>query len=351
MFSDKTIYNLHRILGLVGGLFILIITITGSILVVDKQLDALMNPTQTQVEPGGQRQSYDRLLATLRGQFPLAQVRGMQWADEPTSAIRVDLMDGRSRKWVAMNPYSGAIIGVRDADATLVRRARELHENLLLEPVGGLIMGLAGICLLGSVLTGTWYYRRALFSVFTIGVRWNKSARIVYADIHKYLGVVALLFMLLMSATGIFFHWEHIERQFGGAEDRDSPKQATTSLATIAVDASMAAAKSAIADFQPLRIDFPKPGDTTLVIRGNRPNSIRLLGKYNVAATMDARTGRYVSGLDARDAGPEYIAEHIFEELHFGRYGGWVSQVIYILLALATAVVTVTGLILWYVKK
>lgn len=81
------------------------------------------------------------------------------------------------------------------------------------------------------------------------------------------------------------------------------------------------------------------------------PGSTRMLGKYNVSATMNARTGQYIGGFNARDADLEYIAEHIFEELHFGRYGGWISQIIYILLALATAIVTVTGLIIWFLKR
>ena len=350
--SDKTVYSLHRISGLVGGLFIIIITITGSILVVDRQIDNLLNPNQTQIDPVGQRQSTDRLLATVRRQYPAAQIRSIDLGDSAEKeAVRVDLVDKGEWKWVVLNPYSGAIIGERTADATFVRRARELHENLLLEPVGGFIMGLAGICLLASVLTGTWYYRRSLLSVFKIGVRWNKSARIVYADIHKWLGVVALLFMLLMSATGIFFHWEQIERKFGGSENPELAKVSPISQASIPVDAALTTAKASIADFQPQLIDFPRPGDTTLVIRGNMPGSIRLLGKYNVAATMDARTGKYVRGLNARDADLEYIGEHIFEELHFGRYGGWISQVIYILLALATTVVTVTGLFIWFLKR
>jgi uncharacterized iron-regulated membrane protein len=351
MFSDKAIYRYHRIFGLIGGLFILLLTVTGSILVVEKQVDRLLNPNLTQVEAAGQRQSYNRLVATLHQQYPAAQVRNIRLSDSPTEAIRADLMDKDERIWVSMNPYSGAIIGARNAEATLIRRARELHENLLLEPVGGYIMGLAGICLLGSVLTGTWYYRRSLLSVFKIGVRWNKAPRIVYADIHKWLGVVALLFMLMMSATGIFFHWEQIERAFGDGRRPENKETTPIALTSIPVDGAVAAAKASIADFQPQLIDFPKPGDTTLVIRGNMPGSLRILGKYNVSATVDARDGHYVSGFDARDADLEYIAEHIFEELHFGRYGGIVTQVLYIILAIATAVVTITGLFLWYLKK
>ena len=352
MLSDKTFYRLHRIFGLAGGLFILVITITGSILVVDKQVDNLLNPAQTELKAVGQTQPYSRLLAVAQQQFPGATVRAMEWAEASRhEAVRVEVMAANRRTLVSLNPYTGQVINANDADVTFVSRARELHENLLLEPVGGYVMGLAGLCLLGSVLTGTWYYRRSLLSVFKIGVRWKKPARIVYADLHKWLGVVALLFMLLMSATGIFFHWEQIERSFGDNESRPVSSVAVMLPNQFPVDAALANAMKAIPEFQPRHIDFPKSGDTTLVIRGNLPGSIRLLGKYNVSATTDARTGQYISGFDARDADLEYIAEHIFEELHFGRYGGWVSQILYILLALATAIVTITGLILWWLKR
>lgn len=349
MFSDKSIYRYHRISGLVGGLFILLLTVTGSILVVDRQVDTLLNPAPAQVDPAGRRQPYNQLLSTVLQQYPGARLLRLSLGDSTKhETVRVDLMANGVRKWVDLNPYTGTVLGARNAEATLVRRVRELHENLLLEPVGGLVMGLAGICLLVSVLTGTWYYRRSLLSVFSIGVRWNKAPRIVYADLHKWLGVVALLFMLLMSVTGIFFHWEQIEREFG---ERPAPKTALVAPDRMAVDAALAGATATIGGFTPQQVDFPQQGDTTLVIRGNLPESIRLLGPYNVSAFMDARTGHFIGGLNARDAGLEYIAEHIFEELHFGRYGGWFSQILYILLAMATAVVTISGLFLWYLKK
>lgn len=356
MLSDKTVYNLHRISGLIGGLFILILTITGAILVVDNQVDALISPARQQVEAVGPRQSYDTLLAGLHRQYPTAKLRNLRLPDmdgSTTRPVRVDFQMGRVRKRVDLNPYTGAIIGEQNADDAFVRQVREVHENLLLEPVGGYIMGLAGICLLASVLTGTWYYRRSLLSVFKIGIRWNKPRRIVYADLHKWLGVVALLFMLLMSATGIFFHWEQVERAFGEGERRERPPATATAElpAAFPVDAAITKTTATLPGFAPQIVQFPNPGDTVLTLRGNFPNSLRILGQYNVEAKVDVRTAAIIGSFNARDADLEYKAEHIFEELHFGRYGGWLSQGVYIFLALATAVVTVTGLVLWWLKR
>ena len=352
MLSDKTVFRLHRLSGLIGGLFILILTLTGSILVVDKQVDALLSSNRQRLTVTGPLQPYDKLLATLHRQYPPARLTQLQLADaDKPAAIRFDLVDNGVWKWVAMNPCTGAIVGVQNADDAFVRQVRELHENLLLEPVGGYVMGLAGVCLLASVLTGTWYYRRSLLSVFRVGIRWKKPRRIVYADLHKWLGVVALLFMLLMSSTGIFFHWELIERAFGAGETSERPTAATAQFETFPLDAAIRQATTTLVGFRPQLVQFPEPGDTLLILHGNHPNSIRLLGEYNVSVRADARTGQFISSFDARGADLEYVAEHVFEELHFGRYGGWVSQVIYILLALSTAIVTITGLVLWYLKR
>ncbi len=177
MLSDRTIYRLHRISGLSGGLFILILTTTGSILVVDTQVEALINPPQTLVGTMGPRQSYDQLVAALHRQYPTAQFRSLRLPEtDAPQPVRVDLMVDRVRKRIDLNPHTGAILSEQNADDAFVRRVREFHENLLLEPVGGYVMGLAGICLLASVLIGTWYYRRSLFSVFRIGVRWKSHA-------------------------------------------------------------------------------------------------------------------------------------------------------------------------------
>ncbi len=346
--SDKLIFKIHRILGLAGGLFIMLLAVTGIIMLLDDQLTAWLNPTLATVTPQQQHQPVDSSLAAVRQQFPAASLINLRLATEPTQALQAEIQEGRVRKRVYINPYTSRVLGATEYESLLGRRARQLHENLLLPPVGGYIMGLVGICLLGSVLTGTWYYRRSLRSVFTIGVRWRKSQRIVYADLHKWLGVVGLLFMTLMSGTGIFFHWEEVADVF---DAQPSPKQEVAAPVVGSVDTALRQSKAAIAGFIPEFIQFPVSIDTPLFIGGNVPGANRLFGRLTHSTQFDARSGKLTSVFSTSNADLEYKAEHLFEELHFGRFGGWISKSIWILFALATIIVTFSGLILWWIKR
>jgi uncharacterized iron-regulated membrane protein len=355
MLTDKLVFRIHRLLGLTAGLFILMLTLTGSVLVLDSQVDGWLNPGVVTVapgaaRPGAARQPADVLLASARRQYPSATLLNMRlYAGEPDRATRVELKEKGERIWVYVNPYTGAVTGTREREKAFVRRMRELHESLLWEPYGGYIMGLVGLCLLGSVLTGAWYYRKSLLGVFSMGVRWKKSRRIVYADLHKYLGVVALLFMTWMGATGVFFHWEHVERSFGNGPQR--PKTEVTPPTITTVDAYLTRSQQAIPQLTPDLIAFPEAPDRPLVVRGNTPESNRMLGRFTAAVEFDALTGAQQKVFRAEEADAEYKLEHVFEELHFGRFGGPVTQILWIVMALATAVVSVTGLLIWWVKR
>ncbi|WP_375445816.1 PepSY-associated TM helix domain-containing protein [uncultured Fibrella sp.] len=348
---DKLTYKLHRIFGLIGGLFILMLTITGSILLFDNAIDGWLNPSIVSVTPGTTRQPYDGLLKTLQARYPTGSIRNLVlYTDTKDRAVRADVRDGKKRIWAYVNPYTGAFLGDRDSEAAFVRKARQLHEHLLAPPVGDWILFLVGISLIGSVVTGTWYYRKSLLSVFAVGIRWNKPKRLLYGDLHKYLGVVALLFLLVISVSGTFFHWEQIERALG--EGPREPRRQETTVAPIkTVDALLAESQKQVAGFVPEVISFPDEPGKPLVIRGNATDANPLLGKFTSATEFDGESGKLTRIFRASDTDAEYKMEHILEELHFGRFGGLATRLLYFVLAMAMAVVTLTGLLIWWIKR
>ncbi|NID11078.1 PepSY-associated TM helix domain-containing protein [Fibrivirga algicola] len=351
-FLDKITYKLHRIFGLIGGLFVLMLTLTGSILLFDNAIDGWLNPSTVSVTPGTTRQPYDTVLQTLQRHYPTGTVRTMTlYANTDNRAIRAEVRDGKKRLWAYVNPYTGQFLGDRDSEAAFVRKARQLHEHLLIPPVGDWILFIVGISLIGSVITGTWYYRKSLLSVFSVGIRWNKPKRILYGDLHKYLGVAALAFLLIISVSGTFFHWEHIERAFGEGKPRDARQEATSIEPVKAIDALIAQSQRQLAGFMPEVVVFPDETGKPVVIRGNGADANPFLGKFTSAAEFDGQTGKLTKVFRASEADAEYKAEHVLEELHFGRFGGLATRLLYVVLALAMAVVTGTGLLIWWVKR
>ncbi|MBO0938439.1 PepSY domain-containing protein [Fibrella sp. HMF5335] len=353
--TDKLAYSLHRISGLVGGLFLLMLSLTGCILLFDNAIDGWLNPSIVTVAApaNGGRQPYDAAVQTLQKQFPNAQLRNLILYPGATNrALRADLNEGRERLWAYVDPYTGRFLGQRNMQNAFVRQVRNLHEHLLAPPIGDWVLLLVGICLVTSVLTGTWYYRKSLLSVFSIGVRWNKPKRIVYGDLHKYLGVAALLFLLIMGATGTFFHWEKtVDRLFGEERPRGPRPEPVALKLNTSVDALLAKSATTVPGFVAEVISFPDGPDGPLVVRGNGADANPFYGKFTAATEFDPNTGELTKVFNANEADAEYKFEHINEELHYGRFGGLISKTIYFILSLAMTIVTATGLLIWWTKR
>ncbi|MBO0931539.1 PepSY-associated TM helix domain-containing protein [Fibrella aquatilis] len=353
--TDKLAYSLHRIFGLVGGLFLLMLSLTGCILLFDIVIDGWLNPGLVTVSApaNAARQPYDAAVQTLQRQFPAGGLRNLNlYPAVPNRALRADVNQGRERLWAYVDPYTGHFLGQRNMENAFVRQVRNLHEHLLAPPVGDWILLLVGISFVGSVLTGTWYYRKSLLSVFSVGVRWNKPKRIVYGDLHKYLGVAALLFLLIMGATGTFFHWEKtVDRAFGEGRPRGPRPEPVALTLTTSVDALLAKSSASVPGFVAEVISFPEKPDGPLVVRGNGADANPFYGKFTAATEFDTKTGALTKVFNANNEDAEYKFEHINEELHYGRFGGLVSKTIYFILSLAMTIVTATGLLIWWGKR
>jgi len=353
MLSDKQVYQWHRWLGLIGGAFLLVISLTGIILVFEDEIHRLTGRDRVLKEiADGPRQSVDSLLAGLRAQYPDAQVTGLRlYTNQPDMAIRADIRRGEANELAYLDPYTGNVLDVTPNQDVFFRTALELHKGLLLGFPGEMIMGLVGLCLLGSTLTGLWYYRQSLLQPFKTGVRWGKSARIVNGDLHKLLGVSALLFLLLMGGTGVFFHWEELEHAFDEGEAQKPEKPVSPPPPINSVSLLVLVAQNTVPELTPEIISFPKAAGDPLVVRGNRPESRRILGKFNTSVEVDPLAGQVTQVFHAEEADAEYQFEHLAEQLHFGRFGGWLTKGLWTLGALSLATLVLTGLVVWRKRR
>lgn len=357
LFSDKNVYTLHKWFGVISGLFLLMLSLTGVILLYDESIDQIMNPKLTQVQATGSRLSIDASLDVVKKAFPKAELSGVLiQSKKPKQANVVEIVEGKTRILVHQNPYTGQILGSREREKTLHRRILVLHEHLTIGPWGHLILFFVGLCLLGLVLTGLWYYRRSLLTVFKVGVRRGNAQR-WNADLHKLTGVSIFLFLLLMGGTGTFMHWEKVERFFGEEERREgpppppvAPKVSPVDSGAISFDQFIQKAIAAVPHFTPEYLALSKEGNP-YAVRGSRPESKRILGKFNTEVLFDANSGALLSVTHKEDRDLEANFEASIEQLHFGKYGGWVSKLIYAIGGLGLAVMAFTGYVIWLKKK
>jgi uncharacterized iron-regulated membrane protein len=359
LFSDKNVYTLHKWFGLISGLFLLMLSLTGIILLYDESLDRMFNPGLTQVAPAGDRLSPDSLLNVVKKQFPTAKIGGLLLQTQhPNWATVADVSEGKKRLLVHQNPYTGAVLGSRENDKTLHRQILKIHEHLTIGPWGHFILFIVGLCFIGLVVTGLWYYRRSLFGVYKVGIR-KTNTYIYNADLHKLTGVSIFLFLLVMGGTGTFMHWEKVERLFGEEEgERRRPEapimapetKATASTEAYTLETLIQKASAEVPNFVPQFVAMPREPQDPIAIRGSRPESKRILGKFNTEVSFDSRNGKLLEVKHKEDGDFEANLEASIEQIHFGKYGGWISQLIYALGSLGLAIMAFTGYVIWLRK-
>ncbi|MEZ4900532.1 MAG: PepSY-associated TM helix domain-containing protein [Spirosomataceae bacterium] len=217
--SDNTVFAWHSWLGLFVGIFTLFLSVTGIMLLFRDEVDASLSRSVLQVKPSEMQFPLDSIVATLKQHYPAASLQAILLnTNQANRAIIAEIVIEGHRQSVYWNPYSNQLIGSLKTEDNVMRNVLEWHEELTAGALGHVFLFLVGLAMLGSVLTGLWYYRKSLFKVFRIGVR-GKNTYLFNADLHKLLGIVSCLFLLLMGGTGTFFHWEKIERMLG--EERE----------------------------------------------------------------------------------------------------------------------------------
>jgi uncharacterized iron-regulated membrane protein len=349
---DQTVYAFHKWFGLLAGIFILMLSMTGIVLLFDDETDAALNPDLIKITPAATKLPLDSLLANIKAKYPEATLNFTNLSiNQPDRAIETMLSVGKNRTWVHQNPYTGIILGERSFDGVLTRKILRVHEHLTLGDSGHVFMLLVGLSLLGLVLTGVWYYRKSLLTVFKIGIR-TRTTYLKYSDWHKLVGVTSFVFLFIMSVTGCFMHWEKVERLFGeNPPRREESKSVKAAKLNINIDNALAQAVAQVAGFEPAVLNYPKQSGDPLTIRGNRPESNALLGKFGVIVQADVVSGKIENIEYTEDADIEHQLEGMMEQAHFGKFGGLFTKLLYAFGSMGLSLMTISGFVIWWNKK
>lgn len=209
----RALFHVHRWVGLAFGLYVLAISLSGSILIYRGDLDALLATRSIRVTPQAHRLSDAQLLTAARAayaSFHFSDVR-IHGRRAPDSAVQVWLIFGGRRIGPGrierlFNPYTGQDLGdVLGPEPGPISWIGNLHERLLagatglaLNGAGALLLTL--LCMTGAVIwwPGSPRWRRSM--LVRLGVGWR---RLVW-DLHSFLGFWVFLLILMWSVTGFY---------------------------------------------------------------------------------------------------------------------------------------------------
>ncbi|MBA4344187.1 MAG: PepSY domain-containing protein [Methylibium sp.] len=376
--------RLHRWLGLSTAGFLLLAGLSGSLLVFQQEIDAALNPQWLRVPLRPATQApLDPLLLRERvlQAHPEAQLPWLPLQVRPGEAQRFWLAPRPGVAHLAMDevfvdPWNGEILGARHWGhfdqgwrAGLMPFVYRLHESLALGEWGKLALGMVAMlwsldCLVGAWLTLPPRGPRRL-------VRWAPAWRLRWReagwhkrlfDFHRAGGLWpwALLFVLAWSSVSFNLDAAYsplMQRLFAHQPGPQRPSSAADSP-ELGWAAALALARQHAADAARDR-GFRIEQEVELSRRpGTDLYQLRLLTDRDLnqrrGATrlwLDARSGAPLGLFLPRGAAAGDTVSSWLINLHLGTVGGRPYQLLLLLLGLAVAGLSASGVYLWWRKR
>ena len=205
--AHRAAYLVHSFIGLKLSLLFTIVLATGTIAVINEELDWLIYD-EMRVTPQAERLNEGELMDRLDAAYPNAGVSFLETANQrPHMAAMAQLSSaegGFQKVWI--DPYTGTIKGETDF-LTVGTFFSILHTRLYMPVIGRALVNVFGVLCLIGLISGLISYRRFWREFFTLP-RWNAKPRIFLGDLHKFIGLWSLWFVLIMGVTGTwwFYH-------------------------------------------------------------------------------------------------------------------------------------------------
>lgn len=209
-------FSIHRWLGILVGAWFALVGLTGAILVYEDPIDAWLNPSLLASDERGPLLPLPALLERAAAEYDLGQVDRIRMPVEPGEVYRLVVREkpgrraGVHRHEVTFGPVSGRMLGSRETETLglsrpyLLKTMYEFHRNVLLGNAGSNIVGIAGLLLFTSTVSGVVLAvpRKRDGWKRLIRINLRASATRVHFDIHRSFGVACFVLLLLATTTG-----------------------------------------------------------------------------------------------------------------------------------------------------
>lgn len=202
----RALFQVHLWCGIAFGLYVFMISVTGSVLVYANELYRAATPPPIISASTQPRLTDDQLKRAVMRLYPDYQVSQITRPPNPDRAVDIKLSRGNEIKRRLFDPRTGADDG--DSVATgirLVSGLTDLHDNLFAGQRGREVNGLGALAVLVMAVSGMviWWpgaktWRRSL--TIPRGVGWKRTNW----HLHSMIGFWSFAFVVVFGLSGIY---------------------------------------------------------------------------------------------------------------------------------------------------
>ena len=203
----RALFQVHLWTGLAIGLYIVMLSVTGSVLVYRNELDRLFATKRPVYDAKATRLTADELRAAAEKAYPgwsITRVGDRITRRNPTIEVWVER--GAEKHERLFDPYTGADLGdsVTQGEYFVLWLAR-LHDELLLDRPGRYWNGMLSLVATVLVVTGlvVWWPGSSRWKR-SLRIKWSSGWRRFNWDLHSAIGFWLFLFMLMWGVSGFY---------------------------------------------------------------------------------------------------------------------------------------------------
>ncbi len=354
----RQVFKIHKWIGLFAGLFLLLLGVSGSILIFKDEIDHAVNKQLLTVQQGNEKIPLDSAYKIITNQYPNLDGIGWQNPDAKENEaydFRLYENDGKLFTYdlslISIDPYTGHILRegkMKDVSTGLIHWIYQFHFSFQLGLPGAALTAVFGLIMLISIITGILIYRKHLLQVFLFQVRLkNAQGKISGRKLHRIVGVWSLLFNSIIFFTGFWLNLFAFDSAAWKTELQPSPLN--TRFAG-GFDTMLIDAKKAFPELIVTYVRLPVQKGKMLSVAGTVPNQSAFFAGGN-SVLVDPLTKKVVKINKLQDQPFEEKLEDCFFALHTGRFGGLPMKILYILIGLTPALLSITGFMLLWKRK
>ncbi|MEP2775612.1 MAG: PepSY-associated TM helix domain-containing protein [Luteolibacter sp.] len=338
----KANYRFHAWVGYLGAWFLILIGLTGSVLVFEKEISSAIHPGWHEVMASGKNISLDEIDSKLRATYPEHMLTGFRLPQGKTESLQASLLREGIFSMAYVSPSDGEFLGLSTPHWRHI--LLKAHNALVLGDWGMAVLFFIACCMILLGSSGLWMQRNLLKNLFR-RPRFARSPRLGFTDLHKMCGVPISAFLILLGTTGALYNWPSFGKIAAGKADKPgfATSHRTHQAAKISLEKAVARARASIPDFSPSYVSFPRNGDGRLRVFGSVPGQ-SFFGIFASSVEIDAADGKILGTKDIRNLPWQMKWRSFIRPLHYGNFGGIPVKIIYSLSSLCLVALSITGL-------
>jgi len=371
----KIIGQIHLWLGLITGLIVLIVSITGCLFVFQKEISDLIHQKTFFVEPPAAEATLPYSTLFKKAEQTLGKDRPINFsttykdpdhawefmtykAGDPKALTYFGTIDYYES--VFINPYTGAVTGKYDYKYDFFNVVKFIHWGLLLnDTYGQPIVGYSTLIFVLMLITGMIMWWPKKWSKTNINksfkIKWKAGFKRVVYDLHNVSGFYVMLFTLILALTGMVFAMKWFQTTVYVIASRSitppdfKQEKSQKSIVTFnPMDKAFDTAKILLKTADRIAFSPASGADGVIYVNG-------IIGKetyYHAdALQFDQYSGKLLhrKNYSEQNAGEKLIGMNY--DIHVGAILGLPGKIIAFIASLVAASLPITGFMIWLNRK